>query len=83
MGDPTEGALVVLGRKASIDRKEKEAEEWERIGEIPFDSKTKYMATAYQQNNGEKTLFIKGAPDVLIDMSGMSQKEKTVASRSK
>ncbi len=76
VGDPTEGALVVLGKKASIDRKEKEAGEWERIGEIPFDSKAKYMATAYQQNNGEKTLFIKGAPDVLIDMCEMDQKEK-------
>ena len=76
VGDPTEGALVVLGRKASIDRKEKEEGAWERIGEIPFDSTAKYMATAYQQDNKEKTLFIKGAPDVLIDMSGMGQEEK-------
>ncbi|MGH0052442.1 MAG: cation-translocating P-type ATPase [Sphaerochaetaceae bacterium] len=76
VGDPTEGALVVLGKKASIDRKELEDESWERIGEIPFDSKAKYMVTAYHKPSGEKTLFIKGAPDVLLDMAGMGQEQK-------
>lgn len=69
IGDPTEGALVVLGKKAAIDRKELEDKNWQRIGEIPFDAKAKYMVTAYQKPSGEKSLYIKGAPDVLLAMS--------------
>jgi len=65
VGDPTEGALVVLGRKAGLSREELESAGWNRLGEIPFDSRDKYMATAYETPDGEGWLFVKGAPDVL------------------
>lgn len=68
IGDPTEGALVVLGKKANIDRKELEETSYHRLGEIPFDSTAKYMATSYSYNN-QQSIFIKGAPDVLFDLS--------------
>lgn len=68
VGDPTEGALVVLGRKISLDRNEMEDSTYRRIGEIPFDSKAKYMATAYTHEQG-KSIYIKGAPDVLFELS--------------
>ncbi|WP_422478624.1 cation-translocating P-type ATPase [Pleomorphochaeta sp. DL1XJH-081] len=71
IGDPTEGALIVLGRKLSIDRDSIEEDNYRRIGEIPFDSKAKYMATAYTHSQG-KSIYIKGAPDVLAELSKCS-----------
>ncbi|PKL22889.1 MAG: ATPase [Spirochaetae bacterium HGW-Spirochaetae-4] len=69
IGDPTEGALVVLGRKASIDRKSLEAHGFTRIGELPFNSRDKYMVTAYTDKSGSNRLYIKGASDILIGLS--------------
>ncbi len=69
IGDPTEGALVVLGEKASINRKSLEQQSHTRIGELPFNSKDKYMVTAYTEEAGPDRLYIKGAPDALIGLS--------------
>ncbi len=68
VGDPTEGGIVVLGEKIGITRREMEKEGYKRLEEIPFNSADKYMVTAYEQEDGERTLFIKGAPDVLCSM---------------
>jgi Ca2+-transporting ATPase len=67
VGDPTEGGIVVLGKKISIDRTSLEEEKYKRIGEIPFNSTDKFMATAYEIDGQEKRLYIKGAPDTLIE----------------
>ena len=69
VGDPTEGGIVVLGEKVSLRRKDLEESDFERIGEIPFDSTAKYMVTAYEHQDGGKVLYIKGAPDALMDMA--------------
>lgn len=69
IGDPTEGALVVLGKKAAMNRKSLEEQAFTRIGELPFNSKDKYMATAYTEDSVSNRLYIKGAPDVLIGLS--------------
>ena len=68
IGDPTEGALVVLAEKGGIDvaalRQERP-----RLLEVPFDSDYKFMATFHRwtdDSGGEVVrCFIKGAPDVL------------------
>ncbi len=73
IGDPTEGALVVLGKKASIDRKSLEAHGFTRIGELPFNSRDKYMVTAYTDRSGSNRLYIKGASDILIGLSKSSE----------
>ncbi len=67
-GDPTEGALITLYEKAAIDHKPVN-----RISTIPFDSEYKYMATLTEAN-GKKVIYIKGAPDRLLDMA---EKEKS------
>ncbi|MEF3305743.1 calcium-translocating P-type ATPase, SERCA-type [Paenibacillus sp. GYB003] len=64
-GDPTEGALVVLGAKAGITRQSLEGL-YERKGELPFDSDRKRMSVLVQHQGG-RLLFTKGAPDVILD----------------
>ena len=44
VGDPTEGALVVLAAKGGLDV-DAVRRAWPRVAEIPFDSDRKYMAT--------------------------------------
>lgn len=68
IGDPTEGGIVVLGKKVSIDRVKLEEGGYERVGEMPFSSKEKFMATLYETESSGKKLYIKGAPDVLLEM---------------
>lgn len=64
IGDPTEGALVVLGAKGGY-LKETLLKEMPRIGEIPFDSDRKLMTTYHQQND-DIIMFTKGAPDIVL-----------------
>jgi Ca2+-transporting ATPase len=66
LGDPMEAALIVLAAKGGID-KERANREWPHIAEIPFDAAHKFMAT-FHQKDGEITIFVKGAPEVLINM---------------
>lgn len=64
IGDPTEGALVVLGAKGGYPQETLMAE-MPRIGEIPFDSKRKLMSTFHQHKKGI-VMYTKGAPDVVL-----------------
>ncbi|MDX1253473.1 MAG: cation-translocating P-type ATPase [Gammaproteobacteria bacterium] len=64
IGDPTEGALLVLAAKGGIQREEEEAR-LPRIAEIPFDPANKFMAT-FHRDGDEVRVFVKGAPDVLL-----------------
>jgi Ca2+-transporting ATPase len=63
-GDPTEGALVVLGAKTGVTR-DAIAEQFERIFEFPFDSERKRMSVIVSNANG-RMVCTKGAPDVLL-----------------
>ncbi len=67
IGDPTEGALLMLAAKAGLHPDEA-MEHLPRIAEIPFDSATKFMVTFHHE--GEQVrLCVKGAPDVLLALS--------------
>ncbi len=63
-GDPTETALVDLGVKAGLNKKELE-ERHPRISEIPFDSERKMMTTGHRR---EKDILIatKGGLDEIL-----------------
>jgi Ca2+-transporting ATPase len=69
IGDPTEGALIVLGAKGGLDIDETRAV-YPRVGEVPFDSEYKFMATFHEMTDhtGRNVIrcYVKGAPDVLI-----------------
>jgi Ca2+-transporting ATPase len=73
IGDPTEGALIVLGAKGGLDVDETRAT-YPRIAEVPFDSDYKFMATFHEmKGDGGKPVvrcYVKGAPDVLISRGG-------------
>jgi Ca2+-transporting ATPase len=67
-GDPTEAALLVLGRKAGLDPEQLPAG-FPRVAEIPFSSETKRMSTIHQAPEGF-LMCVKGAPESLLSRSG-------------
>jgi Ca2+-transporting ATPase len=73
IGDPTEGALIVLGAKGGLDIEETRGT-YPRIAEVPFDSEYKFMATFHEMTGTDGRpivrCYVKGAPDVLISRSG-------------
>ncbi len=75
VGDPTEGALVVLADKGGIDAVTTR-EEYPRMAEVPFDAAYKLMATFHkmQGDDGREVMrcFVKGAPDQLLARSSHS-----------
>ena len=66
-GDPTEGALVVLARKAGMDP-EQEQQRLPRVDVIPFESDHKYMATLHHDHDGQTLIYLKGAPERILDL---------------
>ncbi|HEU4399435.1 MAG TPA: HAD-IC family P-type ATPase, partial [Actinomycetota bacterium] len=73
IGDPTEGALIVLAAKGGLDLAETRAS-YPRVAEVPFDSDYKFMATFHHMTgpDGKPVVrcYAKGAPDVLIAKGG-------------
>jgi Ca2+-transporting ATPase len=72
IGDPTEGALVVLAEKGGVDPQETR-KEFPRIADLPFDTEYKFMATFHRMtdDDGREVVrcFVKGAPDQLLARS--------------
>ncbi|MDH4359866.1 MAG: cation-transporting P-type ATPase [Nitrospirota bacterium] len=66
-GDPTEGALVTLARKAALDVRF-EQEMWPRTDVIPFESQHRFMATLHHDHAGHGFIYVKGAPERILDM---------------
>jgi Ca2+-transporting ATPase len=68
VGDPTEVALVVVAAKTGIEVEQLRRAR-PRLGEVPFDSATKFMATFHDagpEQPGQVAMYVKGAPDVLV-----------------
>ena len=69
IGDPTEGALVVLAEKGGLAIGATR-ERYPRVAELPFDTAYKLMATFHRMTDeaGEEVVrcFVKGAPDQLL-----------------
>src|SRR3954451_17254352 len=72
IGDPTEGALVVLAEKGGLDLT-LTRERYPRVAELPFDTAYKLMATFHEMTDdaGRDVIrcFVKGAPDQLLARS--------------
>jgi len=68
IGDPTEGALVVLAKKGGMDEKNIE-EDFSKVQELPFDSDRKLMSSIFENYNAKKTeSYVKGAPDCVLKL---------------
>lgn len=83
-GDPVDKALLLAGSRAGFDQG-KLLESFPRVGSVPFEETTRYMATAHTY--GARTIvFIKGAPEVVLRaashvQSGSSTHELTESAR--
>lgn len=64
-GDPTELSLLVAAQKAGLTTN-RLLKDQPRVGEMPFDSDRKRMATMHR-NGQSYTVYVKGAPDVLLE----------------
>ncbi len=64
LGDPTEGALVVAAAKLGLDKATLDAAH-PRLGEVPFTSETRRMATLHRAPEGQ-VVYVKGAPEVVL-----------------
>ena len=78
IGDPTEAAMVIAAAKAGFWRQALE-HEFPRVQEIPFDSERKRMSTIHRVDASPENVqvfgapfvvFVKGAPDVVLDLCG-------------
>lgn len=67
-GDPTDGALTVLGHKVGLSPQWEKDNDYKLVQEIPFDSEKKYMAALYHFPNNVYRLIVKGAMDVVLDL---------------
>ncbi|HEX8829023.1 MAG TPA: HAD-IC family P-type ATPase, partial [Xanthobacteraceae bacterium] len=71
-GDPTEGALYPFASKLGMDRATERTAS-PRIDAIPFESEHKFMATLHKPTAGGEVLFVKGAPEVILDHCNRQQ----------
>ncbi len=68
-GDPMEGALIALAMKAGLEPAQVRGE-WRRLDSIPFDARHRFMATLDRGPDGEHVIFVKGAVEALLAMTG-------------
>jgi Ca2+-transporting ATPase len=65
-GDPTEGALLIAGQKAGLDR-DRLLDQFPQIDEVPFSSERMFMATFHWVDR-EVVAYVKGAPGRIMDL---------------
>ena len=69
LGNPTEGALLLFLHRNGYDYK-LIRESMNKTGEIPFSTDKKYMATIVDTPFQNSMIFIKGAPEIILEMCG-------------
>jgi Ca2+-transporting ATPase len=69
LGNPTEGALLLWLRDSGIDYMAVR-DNSEPLAQLSFSTMTKYMATVINSATGKRLLLVKGAPEVVMHMSG-------------
>lgn len=74
-GDPTDGALTVLGHKIGMSPEFLKETEFEQLAEIPFDSEKKYMATFHKLPDNIYRFIMKGALDVVAEYTDIDDEE--------
>jgi magnesium-transporting ATPase (P-type) len=67
VGDPTEGALLVLARKGGIEREAAERSA-PRVREFPFESARQRMSTVHHRPSGAYEVLAKGSPEAILSL---------------
>lgn len=70
-GDPTDGALTVLGYKVGLTKDTLAEMGYKREEELPFDSDKKYMGVII--DGQDRKLILKGAPDVMAELGQLDE----------
>ena len=70
-GDSTEAALLMCVRNMGDDLENLET--FERVGEKPFSSATKYMISVNETDEDGLEAYLKGAPEVVLDLCSQLQ----------
>lgn len=77
IGNPTEGALLLWlmarGKDYRVIR-----ESVKKVEELPFSTERKYMATVVEDADGNRTLYVKGAPEIVMSLCGALPEGVTV-----
>lgn len=67
LGNPTEGALLLWLTSQGLDyTKLKSAVDV--VEELPFSTENKFMATVVSDSTGTETLYVKGAPEIVMSL---------------
>ncbi len=85
MGDPTEGALIVLAAKGEIRKSEAERQ-YPRLSEITFSSERKRMTTIHETPDGQRVAYMKGSPETVLQLCErvyLNGKEKKLSKKSR
>lgn len=76
IGNPTEGALLLWLKSKNVDYLSIR-ENAEIVDRLPFSTENKYMATVVKSvSKGRTYVFVKGAPEILLGMSAISEADK-------
>lgn len=67
LGNPTEGALLLWLKDAGIDYGALRGSA-AVIESLPFSTERKYMATVVSRPGGGRVLYLKGAPEIVMDL---------------
>lgn len=67
VGNPTEGALLLWLQQQGFDYRDLR-QQFDKTSELPFTTEKKYMATVVRLQQGGLRLYVKGAPEVVLEM---------------
>ncbi len=73
-GNPTDGALLAVGMKAKFDMAFVRQSQ-PRTDLIPFESVHKFMATLHHDHEGQGCIYVKGAPERIIEMCAFQRND--------
>jgi magnesium-transporting ATPase (P-type) len=74
IGDPTEGALIVVAEKAGLNEKQETARA-PRLFELPFTSERKRMTTVHLVDD-RRVAYAKGAAEMILPLTTLSREEQ-------
>ena len=72
LGNPTEGALLLWLRERGVNYLDARGGVTV-LEELPFTTERKYMATVVKSATGERVLYVKGAPEIDLDLMMFSR----------